>query len=516
MKRGTAHTLASFTLLFGLVACGGDQAADTTEMGEVASPLEGVETPEVVMVLPVTTTSEAAKTAFMDGQYASDVGRFYDARDLFQRAIELDPEFTHAYVNAANSATSLDEFNEYTNMAAEHSGTATEAETILIDINKAFLASDIEGALELSQRLVELVPESPRARLALAGVQATLNRNEDARATMMEAIDLAPDMVAAHLQLGSNYLFNDPKDYTLAEEHMQRAVELAPAEGQPVEMLGDVLRAQQRLEDSREAYGRSAELDPSDGIPTLKRGHINSFLGNYDEARADYDAAIAMGIGGQKAGFANFRAFTHVHAGDPQAAIDELESILAAIDSGEIEIPEHERNGQRINTLSNLVYIALHHDNFPAAEEALARRSEFMMVDAETVGTAEFRRGQEANIAYWDGMLAARRGDFETAAAKADECARLVEPDANPRKMEPVHEMQGVIALEQENWAEAILHLEQGNLTNMYTKYLLALAHEGAGDAEQAQALFKEVAESNFNFVGFALVRQEAMEKLAM
>lgn len=514
MKRSTAHTLASFALLAGLMACGGEQTADT-EVGQVASPLEGAAA-EVVMVLPVTTTSDEARTAFMEGQYAADVGRPYDARASFQRAIDLDPEFTQAYVNAANNATSLDEFNEYTNMAAEHSAAATEPERILIDINKAFLANDLEGALEMGQRLVELVPESPRARLTLAGVQAALNRNEEARATMIEAIELAPDMVAAELQLAQNYLFGDPKDYALAEQHMQRAIELAPAEGQPVEMLGDVYRAQQRLEESREAYGRSAELDPSDGIPTLKRGHINSFLGNYDEARADYDAAIAMGIGGQKAGFANFRAFTHVHAGDPQAAIDELESVYASIDSDELGIPAHERNGQKINTLTNLVYIALHHDLFPAAERALQRRSEAMMINAETVGTEEFRRAQEANIAYWEGMLAARRGDFETAAAKADECARLVEADPNPRKMEPVHEMRGVIALEQENWSEAILHLEQGNLANLYTKYLLALAHEGAGNSAEAQSLFGEVAESNFNFVGFALVRKEAMEKLAM
>jgi tetratricopeptide (TPR) repeat protein len=467
------------------------------------------------MQLPVPTTSEEARDAFMRGQYASDVGRLYDARDLFQQAIELDPEFTHAYVNAANNATSLDEFNEYTNMAEEHSETATEAETILIDINKAFLAGDLEGALDLGRRLVELVPESPRARLTLAGVQAALNENEEARATMMEAIELAPDMVTAHMQLGQNYLFNDPKDFAQAEQHMRRAIELAPGEGQPVEMLGDVLRAQQRLEEARDAYGRSAELDPTDGIPTLKRGHINSFLGNYDEARADYDAAIAMGIGGQKAGFANFRAFTHVHAGDPEAAIEELESVLTSIDSDAMGIPEHERNGQKTNTLTNIMYIALHHDLFPEAEQAIERFSEYAMAAAEEVGTEEFRRGQQATIAYWYGMLAARQGDFETAAARAEEVARLVEPYPNPRRMEPVHQLRGVIALEQENWAEAVQHLEQGNLANLYTKYLLALAHEGAGNSEEAQTLFKEVAESNFNFVGFALVRQEAMDKIA-
>jgi hypothetical protein len=39
------------------------------------------------------------------------------------------------------------------------------------------------------------------------------------------------------------------------------------------------------------------------------------------------------------------------------------------------------------------------------------------------------------------------------------------------------------------------------------------VATEGAGDVAQAKTLFREVAEYNFNAVGFALVRKDAIQK---
>jgi hypothetical protein len=51
------------------------------------------------------------------------------------------------------------------------------------------------------------------------------------------------------------------------------------------------------------------------------------------------------------------------------------------------------------------------------------------------------------------------------------------------------------------------------NPFDAYIKYQLAVATDGAGDAAQAKKLFHEVAEYNFNAVGFALVRKDALQK---
>ena len=63
------------------------------------------------------------------------------------------------------------------------------------------------------------------------------------------------------------------------------------------------------------------------------------------------------------------------------------------------------------------------------------------------------------------------------------------------------------------NYEEAVKHYQQTDLSNVYAKYHLALAQEAAGFADKARQLFDEVANYNFNDVGFALVREEAAAK---
>jgi hypothetical protein len=58
--------------------------------------------------------------------------------------------------------------------------------------------------------------------------------------------------------------------------------------------------------------------------------------------------------------------------------------------------------------------------------------------------------------------------------------------------------------------------LRQADHANtMYIRYQLAQALEGAGQTEEARALYQQVATFNFNSVGFALVGREAAEKAA-
>jgi hypothetical protein len=72
---------------------------------------------------------------------------------------------------------------------------------------------------------------------------------------------------------------------------------------------------------------------------------------------------------------------------------------------------------------------------------------------------------------------------------------------------------EGFIALYQGKYGEAATHMRQGNLLDPYIKYQLAVATAGAGDAARAKQLYREVAEYNFNTVGFALVRKDAQQK---
>jgi tetratricopeptide (TPR) repeat protein len=463
-----------------------------------------------VMVLPVTTTSDEAREQFMSGVYAMDMGRFIDARGYFEKAVQIDPDFAVAYLNLAFASNSLEKFTMNLKKAEEAASGASREEQLLIEITRKGFDNDVEGSLAIAKELLKTAPKSPRACLELAGVQSGMNQHAEARQSMARAIELAPSMAAAHMQAGNSYLFSEPRDLDRAEQHMQQAAELAPNEQNPYDLLGDVYRAQGQLEKARDAYTEASKYSVDDGSPFQQRGHVNSFLGDYEAARADYDKAIAMARANQAASFGVYRAFVHVHAGHPSAAIDELKALTSKIDK--MDIPEP--IGLKLFALGSATNIALHHSMIDVAEALIAEWSALMRAQSEQVGTDEFSRGQKAGIAYIEGMLAVKKGEFDTAEEKADAIATLVEPDANPRKMEPVHEVRGAIALELGRYAEAAEHFQQGNHeNNIYIKYHLAKALEGAGQTDQAMKLYEEVATWNFNGIGAALTRKEAMDK---
>ncbi len=508
MKKVTS-LLAGSAIAITLVACGEQQAGETDAMEFARPDLSTEVTTGMVIELPITTTSDDARDHFVQGQRALDMFRFIDAHQHFEMAVEADPTFAHAYLNKANSSPSLDGFKTDLDRAKQYAQQASDGERLLIEITQKGFDSDIEGQLASANELVQLHSTSPRAWLTLAGVQSVLNNHDEARASMNKAAELSPNLATTHMQLGISYLFNEPRDFAKAEESMLKAVESEPNEPNPHDNLGDVYRAQGELEKARDEYTRAAELDPTNASPPQQRGHVNSFLGDFDEARADYDLAISLGRSNEPAAYGVYRAFVSVHAGQPDAAIDELNGLVNRIDAMGIDEP----TGNKIFALTSAALIGMHTGNLDAAEEALEQRTGLMRTQIATVGTDEFTRSQEANMAYFDGLFAARRGDYDLANTKIAEFTELVEPDANPRKMEPAHEMMGLVSLLQGNGAEAVSHFELGNPNNFYTKYLLARSHEEAGHADVAKELYGEIAIYNFNSVGFALVRQEATEK---
>ncbi len=485
-----------------LVACTAEEAL---------APEPAAEDLPVVEEIPITTSSEDARTAFLAGQAALDVGRPRLANDRFRSAEEKDPDFAYAYLGIANSAASAQEFKHSLDLAAERLEGKSDGERLLVEINQTFFDNDAERRIRLAETLVEEYPRSPRAWLTLGFMQGGLNRNQAARESMAKALELDPEMIAAHVALGFSYLFNDPKDFERARQSMERCVDLDPDEAKGYENLGDVHRALGDLEKAREYYTRATEMDSELSAAHLKRGHINSFLGDFDEARQAYDAGVEGAREANRANYANYRAFTHLHAGDPRGALDELGEILESIEA--MEIPEHQVAGARNFALTNQATIALHEGLFDEAEAILAARAEVLRQDAEAIGDAGFRRLREANILLWEGRLAARRGDFEAAEATAEEHRELLADDTNPRRFEGYHGLLGLIELGRESFEAAVEHYQQANLTVMYVKYHLALAEEGAGNVEAARRLYAEVGSWNFNSVGFALVRKDALER---
>jgi tetratricopeptide (TPR) repeat protein len=498
MRRVRNHALLAVALVASAACARGIAVNEAT--GSVARVDE----------IPITTASTSARTHFAVGEKLLDVGRAREAREHFRLAVEQDPTFAYGYLNLGASSASTQEFKENVDRAAQNLAGKTEGERLLVEINRTFLDNNAERRLELAQTLVKTYPNSPRAWITLGNAQGALNRHTLARESYGRAIALDPTMFVAQSALGFSYLFSEPRDLVKAKQYMEQAIAAEPNEAKGYEFLGDVNRARNQLEDARAAYTRATEKDPKLAVAVLKKGHINSFLGNYAEARAAYDAAIADGKEVEKVTYGVFRAYTNVHAGQPKAAIEELTAVARSADAG---VPSKQINGAKAFALVSAVQIALHNDLLDDAERMLTLYAPVVRADAQAVNDADNTRLTDAGILSWESQLAARRGDFATALAKANEHKRLVENDQNPRRFETYHALLGLIELRKKDFAQAIPHYRQADLTDVYQKYHLAVALEGAGQSAEARKLFQDVASWNFNSVGFALTRRDAMRR---
>jgi hypothetical protein len=142
------------------------------------------------------------------------------------------------------------------------------------------------------------------------------------------------------------------------------------------------------------------------------------------------------------------------------------------------------------------------------------RRAALLRRQADRVASTRFRRRQEAEIAYMDALLAAHGGDDETAREALDPYASLLEEQANPRKLEPVMEVLGLISLMAGEFAEAASFFERTDHRDSYNRWQLGRAYLGAGSAEAAATLFEGLARADLESVGFALVGVDATRRV--
>jgi tetratricopeptide (TPR) repeat protein len=399
-------------------------------------------------------------------------------------------------------------------MASQHLDSASDGERLMVEVNRTFLTNDNETGLRLATQLAERYPNSPRAAIVLAGLQANQNDTVGARASFERALELDPSSAGALLGIAGNYLFGEPKDFAMAEEYARKALAAYPGEAKGYEMLGDIKRAQNDLVAALDAYNKTSETDPTLELGHHKRGHVNSFLGNIDDARAAYSSAIEIAPPESKASYAVFRAFTHIHAGDVPGALDELERVAGQVEA--MGTPADQVKGLQSFALNSAATAAMHAGELDRAARLVEMRNDLAMAIAEDVGTEDALRLQTAACHTWDGLLAAYRGDAEAATEHAAKIEGLVADDENPRKLEGAYWVRGMSALVTGDHTGAVKHLRQADhLNNMFQRYQLARAEEAAGNVEEAKKLFGEVATFNFNSIGFALVKEDAKARAA-
>ena len=461
--------------------------------------------------LPFASSSAEATAAFNKGMEYLDVGNSQQARAYFSKAIELDSNFASAYIYRSATSPSNDHFKSDIRSATMKIVDSNEPEKILVEIYRTFLNNNKEERLKQSQQLVSTYPTSARALVILGDAYYDISDHEKSREYYQKAIDLDSSWVGGYFSLATSYMNVEPKNFKKAEENFLKVVELKPDLSGSHVYLGDAYRAQNNLEKARTAYEQALQKDPNDALTYLKKGHVNSYLGAFDAARSDYQKASQLNPDNKIAPI-NFEAYTYLYAGDFKTAKLWLEDKYKNI--SKVELYSSQINTAKYSFLENCAIIAMHMDDGKEVARLVGLMKPVSNTLGEGIGTEEARHQQKSNMLIWDSYALAMKGDFAGAKVKAEEAKAAIEPVRDVNKLWNYHGALAYINFKQGKYAEAIAEQEQSDPNSPYNKYRLALACEKAGQNEKAATLFNELADYNFNNIGYALIRKELKEKV--
>ncbi len=468
-------------------------------------------TADKITDVPITTKSDDARTSTKQGLASLDAGDFQQAKIYFTKAIEQDPKLAIAYVLRTQTGETPKEYSEDIAHAKANLEGTSDWEKWYCELFNTYMNDDYNKRVEISGQIVSKYPDVARAQVDMGNTYLGGNEFVKARECFQKAVSMDPKWVGGYTALTNSYIFTEPKDFKKAEENALKVVELAPKSAGAQIALGDCYRAQLNLEKAREAYGKAMELGPGTSEPYYKKGHANTFLGNFEEARQNYIEGGKHDV--SHSGSIQFTAYTYLYNGDYQAAMKYLTDESAKLDANGDS--KDKISVDKINCLDNCASVAMHNGDVARLKELITMMQPLSNEVGEQAGTNEAKLLQKANIIYWESIAASMEGNFDAAKAKAEEMKSTLDPVKDPNKLSGYEFSLGYMAMKQKNYAEAVDHFGKTYLPSVYNRYWLAIANDGAGNKEKANALFKEISDFNFNTIDYALIRKEVKTKMA-
>ncbi len=260
------------------------------------------------------------------------------------------------------------------------------------------LAGRLDRALEAAEEAIRHAPDLAAAHNNLGLVRLDLERPAEARAALEAAVALDPAYGRAHYNLGNALLQLD--EPAAAEASLRRAVALVPGHVHAWTALGVALGAQQRFDEAHACLARALALAPDDAKVHLNLGHVLVRQKRFDDARRHYRQALALRPGYGEALLGLGGIFDHEKRHD-QAAECYRQALAARPDWPEAL---HRLGGA-------LFELEAYAESKTILQRALAAKPDFPEAVATLLRVL-------SNTCDWDEMPA-RVADLRAAAAKA-------------------------------------------------------------------------------------------------
>src|SRR5688572_13827145 len=238
--------------------------------------------------IPVTTSSDEARTAFLQGREMSEKLAVTNSIEHFKKAAALDPSFALAELNLANTAPTGREFFEHLNKAVSLADKASDGERLLILATEAGANANPVKQKEYLDQLVAAYPNDERAHFNMGGYY--FGQQDYARAIehYKKATEIAPSYSPVYNILG--YAYRQAGDFANAEIAFKKYIELIPNDPNPYDSYAELLLKMGRFDDSIAQYRKALAIDQNFLNSHQGIAAALMYQGKADEAAAELEA----------------------------------------------------------------------------------------------------------------------------------------------------------------------------------------------------------------------------------
>jgi tetratricopeptide (TPR) repeat protein len=457
--------------------------------------------------VPITTSSEKARDAFLKGRWLLDNLRVTDAHEYFVAAVEADPDFALAHLRVANTASTNQEFFDALRRAVDTSINASEGERLIISAFEANVAGSPQTQRSDLEALVALFPKDERAHNTLANFLFFNQQDyEAAISAYRQSIEINPGFPPPYNSLG--YALRFVGDYAAAEEAFVRYTELIPDQPNPYDSYAELLMKMGRYEESIASYEKALEIEPTFIASYVGIGNNQMFMDRHEDARSTFARIEEMARNdAERRQACTWTAVSYLHEGDFESAFDEIQRRydIAA------ETDDRGAMSGDLNVLGDIFLRAGRADE--AVEKYVAQLEMAQSSDA----TDEVKEGVARNQKYDLARVALWNGDTARASELADAYREEVAAHDVRFELQRTHELDGMIALAEGDFETALSHLEGANQQDPQIWLLKARCYAGLGDLEGARSACEQVIgfnQLNFNLAYVRGLARELLESL--
>jgi tetratricopeptide (TPR) repeat protein len=455
--------------------------------------------------IAITTTSEEARKEYLTGRDLQEKLRITDSIQHFDKALSLDPTFALAELNRANVSPTAKEFFEHLKKAVTLSAKASDGERMLIEATEAGANANQPKQKELLDKLVAAYPNDERAHFNLGGYYFGQQEYKQAITHYKRATELDSTYSTAFNILG--YAYRQDGNYAEAENAFKKYIELIPNDPNPYDSYAELLLKMGRFEEAITQYNKALAIDSN---------FVNSHFG----------IAAALAYQGKASDAqAELVKMTNKARSDGERRTALFGQMVVAADGGKLdqalaEIQKQYALGEKSNDIPNMAgdlqlkgNVLLEMGKFAEAkqayEQALKLTTDSNLSQEIKDNTALFHHYNLARVAI-------AQKDLATAKKETEEFRKGSEAAKNSAQIKQAHELAGRIALQEQNYDQAIAELLQSNQQNPQDLYLLGEAYKGKGDATNAKVSFTQAAKFNsLPALNYAFVRAKAEKAMA-